>query len=126
MATISYIRKPFYAPAVNLAASATTIIVPAISGAVFIPKQMYARLTQNPGAGTQASFTVGVSGATFPLVASTTVPLLTTAGQMFEIALNGTSVVQGQNISTNGIGITVTAGTKTTYTADFFLEGFIL
>ena len=125
MAWISYIRKPFYAPAVSLTASATTFIVPAISGATFIPKEMYARLISTPGAGTQATYTVQVSGASFPLVSSHAVPLLT-AGQMWEIPLDGTSVIQAQSISTNGVGITITAGTKTSYTADFFLEGFIL
>lgn len=113
---------------VNLKTAAGTLIVPAISGKRFYPRTFWFRVATATGAGSTASVKLGNGGA-FDLASAQSLGVgSTTANNILELLLNGSSFKFAMDIGTTGISVTVTTASTlaTAHTADFFLEGYVI
>jgi hypothetical protein len=127
MANEARIRKAFRAIGVNLKSAAGTIIIPALAGKFFVPRQAFAVMVTRTGSGVVPSFKIGNAG-TFDIHAAGALGNSAhLAGEVIEIPIDGTSRTPRVDIGTTGISVTITvASTFTTDTADFYLEGYVL
>jgi hypothetical protein len=124
------VRKAYEALGVNLKSATGTIIVPAQTGKFFIPREAFAKIATRSGSGTLPDISIlKVGGGVGDVLVDTTGGFASgiLAGQLVEIALDGTATLQAVDIGSVGISVVVdVASTYTTHTADFYLEGYIL
>ncbi len=127
MANEARVRKAFRAIGVDLKSATGTIIIPALAGKFFIPRQAFAVIVSRTGSGTVPNFKIGNAGTWDIHAAGALGSSAHLAGEEVEIAIDGTSRTPRVDIGTTGISVTITgASTYTTHTADFYLEGYIL
>jgi hypothetical protein len=112
---------------VDLKSATGTIIVPVESGKLFLPRAAWAKIDTRTGSGSVPSIKIG-NGGTWDLHAAAALgSAANLAGELVELALNGTSRMFAFDVGTTGISVTVTvASTYTTHTARFWVEGYLL
>lgn len=127
MAQTNDLKVHFLVTGVNLKSAASTLFFAAMTGKKFIPRALFCKIATRTGTGTLPTVKVG-NGGTWEASNSATLGTSShIAGEIVEMALNGTSRMFAFDIGTTGISVTVTgASTYTTHTADFWLEGYLV